>query len=743
MNISPKTGQCPTVLARQSLRSTGKDLGLLTTSIYLRKVTYHIYYGEIMKHSTLIVLVTTILFLFTVQALANEFFTVRIDQFPPTTDFQMYQGRTSQINDLWYQKSDSSVYLNAGIFPSQYYAELLLNQIREKEPQATVVPATPPESEQWLPQTRKLSLQQIGYTQPHLMQGVQPYHSMHFPWNNNMIVRGSQLYIGLRVSSSLKSDSTVTILAEGVPLTTISQQEIYDREFILVSLDALDNVDIGTTLDVEISGSFRATEDYCVDMRSKSLWLSLNNATYLQYTQKMPAVSAKHFFSGPASTFHFSSFSHNHNSIEALMRISGLIGSLSYTKHSRIQFSSYSLSGKNIFIGSFDQDIMVLGSNLFITHNGSKLLTDTLYPALIFSKLNGSPAELHAKETKNDFSFEMLGYSDRKAQGIGDLVFSTKFSALQLDGWPEKVIATIRYSHSSVFEENRSFLRIRLNGSLIESRELFGGGGERILSFPLPSRAIQPDNTLDAVFSYYINNDKCIGTYPEFEVVLQKDSFLSVGNYNPAPPINLSTYPALFRGKGAVLLSALTEEFYLPLSRLLEIQGFMQQSVPDVYLVESQQLDTGQYDYGILSLNADTAKSFNPPADLTQKLQITNPLSNKVLLDLDTEEPITVLQTFYTDDQFPLLIYQQRNLSSPPLKLLTEALSSHTRANIGVIGDNEWHTMEVGKKLRVIYPEKKNLVYYWYKYRTIAFLLAGALFLLFIFYVYNRLARER
>lgn len=695
-----------------------------------------------MRASISSVLTAILLVLLADHAMANDFFTVQIDQFPSRADMQMSRVQNANINDLWLQENGDEVILNAGIFPDRQYAELLLAQISNSEPQAKVVSASLPTQDQWLAPQRKISLQDIGYTKSVLLQGVQPYQAIHFPWNKTMAVKGSHLNIGLRVSRSLKADSSVTILAEGVPLTTILQHEILDKEFIFVSLDALGDLDIGSTLDVEISGSFRSTDDYCVDMRNKSLWLSLDNTTYLQFTQQMPFISARHFFSNPAATFNFGSFEQKQASIEAIMHIAGLIGSLSYTKDSRIQFAPYSLTGMNIFVGSFDQDILVLGSNLFITPNGSKLLTDFAYPALIFSKLSGRPIKETAKETGNDFSFEMLGYSDRKAQGIGDLVFSTKFSALQLDGWPKEILATIFYTHSPVFEENRAFLRVRLNGSLIESRELFGGGGERTLSFTLPSRLMQAENTLDIVFSYYLNNDNCIGTYPEFEVLLQKGSFLSVGSYDPTPPLNLSTYPASQRGKGALLLSALTEEFYLPMVRLLEIQGFLQQSIPDVSIAEGSQLETGQYDYAILSLDPATAQVYNPPVDLTQAFKIINPLSNKVVLDLDTEEPITILQAFYSENKLPLLLYEQRNVSCPPLESLTEVLSSHTKANIGIINDEEWHTMEVGKKLRVIYPEKKNLMYYWHKYRLVFFLLASFLLLMFLFYVYNRLARE-
>jgi hypothetical protein len=691
--------------------------------------------------------VTAVLFFsLTGPVLANDLFTVQINQFDSVETIQISDLQKKNINDLWLRKDGSTFSLNAGIFPDRQHAGLLLTQLRNFAPHAKVISTSMPSPEQWLPLQRKCSLRDIGYEQPVLLQGVQPYHAIHFSWNSTMAVKGSYLNLDLRVSDALKSNSTVTVLAEGVPLMSFFKKDIIDKKRITMRLDPLQHLEIGTTLDIEISGSFRATEDYCVDMKSKSLWLCLDNTSCLQFTRKMPSLSARHFFSEPAADFCFVSFEQNQDSIEAISKISGLIGSLAYSKHSRIQFTPYSLTGKNIFVGSFDNDIMVLGNNLFITPNGSKLLNETVFPALIFSKLNGRSAETSSKEPVNDISFEMLGYHNRTTKGIGDLIFSTTFSGLQLGGWPERMSATIRYTHGPVLEDDRSFLRIRLNGVLIESREVFGDGGERILTFAIPSRAIQAKNNLEIVFSYYFYTEDCIGSYPAFEVSLKKDSFLSVGRYNPAPPLTFSNYPAIFKGKGALLLSKLSKlskEFYIPMVRLMEIQGYLQQAIPDIAITQAANFKTEKFDYGVLVMDTTTAQTFTPPVDLTQKLMITNPLNNRVLINLETTESISALQTFYYDDKLPLLLYQQRNVSRPPLEFTTDLLSSHSRANVGIISDTEWHAMEVGKKIRVIYPEKKDMAYYWQKYRLIFFFLAGAVFLLFLFYVYNRLAKEK
>jgi len=696
-----------------------------------------------MRVVTSIALSVVLLFLLANQALANNLFTVRVGQSVSRPNILIDNLQNQKINNLWLSKKNNAYVLNAGIFPDRKYAKLLLDQLRIFAPLAEIVSAELPASEQWVSQQKTISLREIGYEQPVLLQGVQPYYAVHFPWNNSMDIKSSSLNIGLRISPSLKTNSTVTILAEGVPLMTFLKREIINREFVSIRLDALENLNIGSTLDIEISGSFRATEDYCVDMRSKNLWLSLDSATYLRFTQLTPSLSVKSFFLDAAAMFHFVSFAQDRNSIEAVTRIAGLIGSLSFSKYSRIQFGSYSLAGKNIFVGSFAKDMTVLGNNIFITPDGSKLLKDTIFPALIFTKLSGKSMDSSPVTVLNDSSFEMLGYRNRTAQGIGDLLFSTQFSALQLGGWPKKILATIFYTHSPVLANDRSSLRIRLNGVLVESRNISGDGGGHSLTFTLPSRAIQVKNNLEIVFSYYLNTGECIGSYPEFEVALMKESFLSVESYNPKPHLTLSNYPAVFKGRGALLLSRFNSEYYEPLARLMEIQGHLQQAIPDIAITELTHLDTTEFDYAVMALDPEETTVFMPPVDLAQRLKIINPLSNKVLVDLETKESITALQTFYFDKKLPALLYQQRNIVRSPLDFVTEVLSSHSQANIGIISDTEWYAMEVGKKIHVVYPDKKNIAYYWQKYRFIFFLLIGAILLLFLFYVYHRLAKEK
>jgi len=228
------------------------------------------------------------------------------------------------------------------------------------------------------------------------------------------------------------------------------------------------------------------------------------------------------------------------------------------------------------------------------------------------------------------------------------------------------------------------------------------------------------------MFSYYLNTGDCIGSYPEFEVSLFKDSFFTVTSYNPTPPLTLTSYPTVFMGKGALLLSKLSPEFYHPAARLIEIQGYLQQSAPDISLTDLATLNNGTFDYAVLVLDAKEVESLSPPVDITPTLQINHPLSKAVLLQLDTAESATIQQTFYSSKQLPMLLYGQRNTPRFPSDSLSELLSSHSRANVGIIHDEQWYALEIGEKFRVIYPGRRNFAFYWARYRILFFILIRA-----------------
>ncbi len=676
------------------------------------------------------------------QAATAEFHAVRLAQYASQEKLLEAVPGHGPLSDLWFREKSGKYELLTGIFPEAHYAERLLARLRQDGRPGEIVPATAPESRQWLPQTHNISLGDLGYDRPVLLQGVQPYLALHFPWQDTSVAKGTVLRLDLRASQVLRQESTVTITVEGVPQLTLSAQELGQKPTVSVSLDAFAGQTIGATLDVEISGSLVASADRCLDMRNKGLWLEVDHGSALQVRQLEPPRSVRQFFTDPAARFTLETPGAESARLEAACRLAGLIGSLAHADRTRVRFGDYALSGHNIFLGAFADDARVLGSNLYVSPAGAALLASRWLPALIVPRLRGEARQDLAATDAMGISFEEMGYPTRTTRGTGDLTFSIDFTTIQLGGWPEKLLCTLYYTHTPVMEHNQTFVRVRMNGVLIESQELFGPGARRSLSFALPTQYFQAKNNLEIIFSSYHKTGDCMGSYPELEVSLLQDSLFTVTSTNPTPPLTLTSFPAVFTGKGAAVPGK-SAEYVLPLVRLLELQGFYQQRVPDITITELANLTGGQFNYAVLAMDAQEAESLAPPLDLTHKLIVKNPLSDIKLLQLDTDESVTTAQTFYTAGKLPVLLYAQRHTQHSPCDTLTELLSSHPQGNVGIIHQQQWYSLEIGKKLRVIYPEKHDFAFYWLQYRLLFFALIGALILFGLLYLYHRLAKER
>ncbi|OQX11410.1 MAG: hypothetical protein BWK76_19165 [Desulfobulbaceae bacterium A2] len=674
-------------------------------------------------------------------AAAEDLQAVRLAQYATMDKLTEALPGHAPLHDLWWREKNGKFELLAGIFPDQHHAELLLARLRQGGRPGEIVATAMPEERQWLPRLRSITLSDLGHERPLLLQGVTPYLELHFPWQEHLSTRGAVLRLDLHASQVLRKESTVTIAVEGVPQITLAAAELGQRPELTLRLDAFDGQRIGPELDVTVSGSLVASDDRCLDLRNKGMWLTIGQGSALQLRQPGPPRSLRQFFAEPAAQFTLPQTGGDNGRIEAACRLAGLIGSLARSDRPRVRLGDYAIEGHNIFIEPQGDDARVLGSNLYVTPAGAALLASRWFPALVFSRLSGKSRPDDSSTGQGGITFEAMGHPSRSARGTGDLVFSVDFTTLQLGGWPDKLLCTLHYTHTPVMEHNQAFVRVRMNGVLVESQEIFGAGTRRSLIVALPTQYFQAKNTLELIFSSYHKTGDCMGSYPELEIALLQDSFFTVTDTNPEPPLTLTSYPAIFTGKGALVLGA--PAYVSSLIRLVELQGFQQQQAPDLSLVDPARLAEGGFRYAVLALDAAEAEAKKPPLDLGHKLIVKNPLSEVTLLELDTNEPVIALQTFYGPDKLPLLLYTQRHTEQAPLDTVTEMLSSQPQGNVGIVRGKEHYSLEIGKKLRAIYPEKRNFALYWMQYRLQFFILIGALLFFALLYLYHRLAKER
>ncbi len=693
---------------------------------------------------TLLVFTILLISLAGSPAWAAKLYSLHIGSFDSRAQMAKAASDLEGLNDLWIEKNQGKIHLLAGIFPSRRYAKLLLDHLEALDVQAEIVETQMPRSNQWLRQEYIVRLRDIGYDRPLLLAGVDAYQAFSFPWDTNMELKGSFLQIDMNISRFLKPTSSVTIKAEGVPLWSMSVGDLRAKPQIKIPLDALSGIDIGDSLDIELSGSLSATDNRCVDIMSKNLWIMTATTSSLHTFRKGPPRSIRQFFSEPVPIFNIVLEGKDRSFVEALIKVAGLIGSTSVSNDSRMQFDNFSLQGRNIFIGNFNNEAEVVGSNLFLTPKGARLVASRWLPAFVFPTLNGGEIGKPHGDKAIDISFADLGYGHRTARGDTDLSFFVDFSPLQLGGWPRRLLCTLFFSHSPIGEHERCFLRIRLNGVLLESHELHGAGGQHSLVFEIPARYLHERNYLEIAFSHYLNTGNCLGSYPDFEVSLFKDSFLSVAAYNTRPPLNLDTFPGIFQGRGALVIGRMEPQFFLPASRLVELLGHLQKQVPDVTLTNISDLDSDAFKYALLVLDEKTWPHISAPVEIGPRFIIKNPLTGEEIIRIDTPDPASIVETFYLEkNDLPVFLYGRRNSSVFPSEALTRMISGHPRANVGIIHQKQWYALEVGKKFRVVYPDKRGLEYYWTRYRIILFIVFGAAAMVFFFYLYHRLAKEK
>ncbi len=692
--------------------------------------------GKRMYLSLLVIMAVNIV---VVSAFAQNIYTVQLVRDVSGSQLEKYELLLKDVPDTW-MDFNRPVNMYSGLFLERKDAEAMLPALKKVFPEAVVKSVAFKAPKKWLPKKMKILLENLGYPIPLVIRGFRAYKDFHFPWSTSYNVKASKILLNVRFSPLLKETSTLQVVVEKIPLKTIKASGSDNIKTVEISLSELSNKNIGDYLDVEISGYFTITGDRCADELSGNLWAVLLPGSSLTIVEKHPPVSVEEFFKCEYLPVTLVVRNANKDSVEAACKLAGMIGATKPNKKSIIQISDHPRLGANVIVGDYKKDIQLVGTNVYVTPKGVNLLCSRWLPDLIGKNYRLISMAREQKERVDRVSFSELGMHDRVMKGIGDLTSVVSFTPLDLDGWPSDILCTLLFTHTPVRQKERAFLKARLNGVLVEAHEISGEGSVQSLTFNLPARYLQARNSLEITFSYYLIRGECHGSFPEMEVTLFKDSFLTIKSKRSKPPLNLSTYFTFLRGKGAVVADTENPKELTPLINLLTISGEINGVPPSIELTSRDKLSTNSYNFYILQLKPGSLHQLNPVIDLEPVFKIVNPLTGKVLLEFESSDPVSVLQTFYNSKGKPVLVYSSRAASMPPIEKLKRILIKGTRGNVSIFNNRNWQVMEVGEKLRVKYPFKKDIGYYWLKYKMVFIICAGFLVLLFLFYLYRRLS---
>ncbi len=676
-----------------------------------------------------------------VPAWAATLYTVRLaaDQSATALDSLRQSGVGDEA--LWSAEFDGRKAVCCGLFAARQDAVELRERLGKGVPDATVVSFADTLSRHWLPYYRQVTLADLGFARPVVAQGFTAFASFHFPWNGTFSPEGGYLRLYLNCSPILNDLSTIRVNVEGIPAATLLIKPRGPRLTIDVPLDWLREVPVGPTLDVEVYGHLSITDDRCVDEPSGNLWLLIDNASYLQVRALRPPQCVHDFLADPGVSFNVVTRSLERHLAAALCSLSSLLGAISRGVEPRMVFSRRTAPGPNIYIGDYLNDVQLLGNNLYLTARGVDLLAARWSPASPFAEVSKVEETRPPERLHTNVTFADLGFGTKVMRGIGDLTMVVPFTTLQLGAWPAELTCTLVYATTPVEKRERAFLKLKLNGVLIGAHGVIGEGTITTHTFRVPSRYLRFSNSLEITLSYYLNRGNCQGSLPEMEVSVFKDSFLSIQRVRSKPPLSLSSFPAVLDGRGALVIEPLSREQLENAARLLAILAQGSRRPLRFDLVDLQTYQNRSYGYGIFSLQPAKLKGLQPIVDLAPAFQIVHPLTRKVLLRFTTSDPVAVLQAYYHNG-VPLLVFSQRSAATVDQRSLRKLLLDAGNANVELLKNSTHYAFEIGDKLRVVYPFRKDLGYYWNQYRLIMFLLFAALALLFLLYLYRKLAKR-
>ncbi len=643
--------------------------------------------------------------------------------------------------NLWENKTPSIFSLRAGIYPDRRGAILCLNSLKGIFPNATVIKSQIPRPSQWLPVDTRITLSDLGFRAPLLAQGIHPYQEFRIPWLPRYSLEGSRIALFLRFSPMLKNRSTVTIQVNGIPIKSFKLTDL-NTALVNVPLNSLKDAPIGDTLDVVIRGYFTITGDRCVDTASGNLWMLIDNKSFFEIKELRPPDSVRDFFMAPSRSLNVISDGNMEGNIEAICNLAILSGSAHPSLSHPMTVHPYDPRSYNIFIGPFKRDAAVYGYNLYLTPRGEKTLQSRWLKALIFQNIKRTSVYPFRSSPIKNIPLSKLGYNDGIMRGIGELTTRVFFSPSQLGGWPGRLLCTLFYVHSPINNKERAFIKVRINGALIESQEIKGQGGVHAHTFRIPGRYIQAKNTLEIAFAYYRNSGDCQGSFPEMEATVFKDSFLTIQAYRKHPPLKIGTFPVICSGNGALILDSTSPKSFRPLLPILEMLGKAKGPLPTLSLANWKKFKKNHFAFGLFDVKK-IPQGLKPWVYLNRSLIIIDPTDRKPLLRVDAGDSAAIIQTFYTKGEIPVILYSQKGGASFTPSHLLKVISQNQLANVLLLSHHEWYGLEIGQKMRVIYPEAKNFSFYMSKYRLFIFIFLGVVIFLLLFFLFHKLASRQ
>lgn len=395
---------------------------------------------------------------------------------------------------------------------------------------------------------------ELGFGSDESILGPNPKFSLFVPVYPQL--RSVHVRIPVTISPLVDRRSTVTLAVNEQPVYTATVASLGKRSII----DRVIPVPAGTRGDMNISltGRFFRPGDVCYDLESGDFWMRVAHSGAIN-VQTAP-LGRKPFvrdflrdYGGriaivmPAQMDTTQKYS--------VLRLAYALHQVNRWRHTAVVLSSgYDRSARNIVVGNFSKALEVRGNDLYVNQDGISALGHQLDDLFITNSVSASSYNAAAAAPFRTRTFDDLGLGSQSQTGIGEMPFMIPLAVSQIGGLPSNLRLHIALTHTPLVPEDRAYLKVMMNSTLVRSFEFRQEGGEEDFDVPLDDDVLRSTNDLRIIPTYFNKRGACKGAYPKMTVSLLPSSNFSWDSVRQATP-TVGDFYASASGRVVALVS--------------------------------------------------------------------------------------------------------------------------------------------------------------------------------------------
>jgi hypothetical protein len=371
---------------------------------------------------------------------------------------------------------------------------------------------------------------ELGHEADLTLTGPNPQFTLFVPVYPQL--QSVRIHVPLRFSPVMDRRSTVSVTVNDRIVSTTTLGALGESPVV----DQTINVPKGTrgAMQIALVGRFFEKGDVCFDLDTSGFWMTVGHGGILT-ANTAPSGHApfvRDFLRdyGGRIVVVVPANGGSELQYEALRLAYGLHQSNRWRRTTVTLADRPDPSARNVVLGTFSKALEMHGGDLYANADGVAVLQHRFDDLLVTTDVQTASTDARAGSDVHQQTFDELGFASQTLTGTGEMPFTTPLQFGRLGGMPQDLELHVALTHTPVLPEERAFVKVTMNGTLVRSFEFRPEGGEESYDVPIGQDLLRSSNDLRVVPTYFYKRDACKGSYPRMTTSLLGTSSISWGS---------------------------------------------------------------------------------------------------------------------------------------------------------------------------------------------------------------------